>query len=202
MPSPSRSALSRPSAATTSAARAWVPSESADERRLGARRHPLHPRPGAELGPGEIGEPRHHLAAQQPVRQVPAEDLGADLARLEVGGLADHPLGAAGVGDAHHPERRRLRRQPLPEAGAARGAPPPAAGRRCCADPSLPPRPRPPAAPDRRRGRRSPRVAKAAAAVSPATPPPATSTSTWTPLHRRSLVQARSARKPARSSVW
>ena len=68
--------------------------------------------PGSSASRATISRRKSQLGRFQPKTSAPISS------RLEVRRLADHPLGAAGVGDAHHPERRRLRRQPLPEAGA------------------------------------------------------------------------------------
>ena len=89
-----------------------------DDRLAGARGDPLDGRRCPERRPRQGGESRHHLAPEQPVRQVVPEDLCADLAGAEVDALADLPRRPAGVDDAHRPERRRLGSEPLPEARA------------------------------------------------------------------------------------
>jgi hypothetical protein len=84
-----------------------------------ARRHPLDPRRRDQPRVRQPVQLRHHLAPQQPVRQIVAEGLGPDLGRVEIRHLADRLLRPPGIGQPHHPQGRRMRLQPVPQPGPA-----------------------------------------------------------------------------------
>ena len=168
------------------------------------------PAPAPAAARRQRGQPRHHLAPQQPVRQVVAEGLLAELARRRSppsrGSPAPRPPASAirmtrsgaacGASRSQSPARRSSSTEGSRNAVERRSEPSP--------------RPRSPAAPDRRRSRRSP---------PPRRPPPRSARRC---RRRRSGCRSRCApcagtrpgaaaprplttsrvRKPARSSVW
>ena len=72
---------------------------------------------GPEIDIRQLGDPGHDFAPQEPVGDVPAEGLLADLGRVEI--LDDPGLWhfAAGIDDAHDFQCCGMGREPVPESG-------------------------------------------------------------------------------------
>ena len=76
--------------------------------------HPGKAGAGAKIDIGQFRQPRQQLAAQQPVGQVPAKGRIPDLGGVEI---RRHRRLGPGIDDAHHLQRRGMRRQTRPKPG-------------------------------------------------------------------------------------
>ena len=81
-----------------------------------AGQHPGEAGAGAEADVRQFRNAGDHLAAEEPVRQVPAEGCVGDVGGVEIPGEAGFGFGAARVDDPHDLQGCGMRFQPRPEA--------------------------------------------------------------------------------------
>ena len=81
-----------------------------------ARQQPGGGKAGTKIDIRQFRQTRDHFAAQQPVRQVPAEGLVGNVGSIEILDQARLGLGAACVDDPHHLQRGGKGFQPGPQA--------------------------------------------------------------------------------------